>query len=164
VTDLHRVAVQTRTQVVFTDERQANGQWQRPHQASAAVRTEHQRPLDPDAATAWLDQYNWAIATSEQLPTIDARAVPLYLAILEDADRVATPPIPDPADPRRGQHADVQRRAAAILHRHHPSLALTTSAGRAFPPTTGVLAAARAEWARASRPVNDAAANRGRSR
>ena len=165
VTELHRVTVHTRTQIVFTDERQADGQWQHPNRASAVLRAEHQRPLDADAAKAWLEQYHWAIETSEQLPTIDARAVPLYLVILEDADRIATMATPDPADPRRRQHADAQRRAMEILHRHHPSLALTTrrghSAGRAFPPATAVLPAARAEQAG---PLHDVPANRHRSR
>src|SRR5262249_62200193 len=60
VAELHRITVQTRTQIVFTDERQADGQWQHPNQASDVLRAEHQRPLDPDAATAWLDHYHWA--------------------------------------------------------------------------------------------------------
>jgi hypothetical protein len=127
---------------------------------------EQQRPLDPDAATAWLDQYQWAIETSEQLPTIDACAIPLYLALLEDADRIATMATLDPADPHRRQHAHAQRRAATILHRHHPSLAVTTitspPAGRAFPPTTKAPPAAPAEQAPA--PPRDITTHRRRAR
>jgi hypothetical protein len=164
IPELHRIIVQTRTHVVFTGERHPDGQWRHPNQSAAILRAEHQRQLDPDTATAWLDQYRWAIATSEQLATIDARAVPTYLALQGDADRIATMATPDLADPHRRQHADAQRRAAAILHRHHPSLALTTSAGRAFPPTARVTPAGRAGWMPASQPANDANADRGRSR
>src|SRR5690349_4693256 len=78
VPEVHRIIVQTRTHVVFTDERQANGKWQHLGQASDVVRAEHRRPFDHDAATAWLEQYQWAIEASEHLPTIDARAVPMY--------------------------------------------------------------------------------------
>jgi hypothetical protein len=60
VPELHRITVHTRTQVVFTDERQADGQWRHPNHASVILRAEHQQPLDPEAATTWLDQYHWA--------------------------------------------------------------------------------------------------------
>jgi UDP-N-acetylglucosamine kinase len=54
VTALDRITVQTRTQVVFTDERQADGQWLRPNQAASILRAQHRQPLDPEGATAWL--------------------------------------------------------------------------------------------------------------
>lgn len=164
VTELHRITVHTRAQIVFTDERHADGHWQHPRQASDILRVEHHRPFDSDAAAAWMGQYEWAIEMSEQLATIDARAVPLYLSILKDADRIATMANPAVADPRRHHHADAQRRTAAILHRHHPSLALSTgpspSAGRAFPSTTTVPATTTAEPGPASPPTSNATAIR----
>jgi hypothetical protein len=167
VPELHRITVRTRTQVVFTDERQADRKWQHPNQASDILRAQHQEPLDPVAATEWLDQYQWAIETSEQLPTIDTRALPLYLAILEDADRVVAMAAPESAGAGGRQYADVPGRAVAILHQHHPSLALPTgpsrAVGRAFSPTTGVLPTARADRAPAS-PMENTTATRHRSR
>ena len=168
VTELHRITVHTRAQVIFTDERQADGHWDRPNQAAVVLRAEHQQPPDPEAATAWLDHYQWAIETSEQLPTLDARAVPLYLAAFEDADRIAAVVAPQPADPRHRPHADIQRRAAAILHRGHPSLAPITGpsplAGQAFRPPAGFLPEARPERLPAPPPVHDTTASRRRAR
>jgi Zeta toxin len=129
--ELHRITVQTRTDTVYTNERDPGGRWRHPDRASHALLAEHERPLHLEAATAWLHQYGWAIEASEHLPSIDVRALPTYLALLEDADRIALTVTASQADQRGQQHAEMQRRAVALLARHDPSLASPTNRGGA---------------------------------
>jgi hypothetical protein len=157
--ELYRISVHTRTGTAFTDEREPDGRWQQPIRASDVLRIEHQRPLNPDAATAWLHQYRVAVEALGRLPTIDVRALPMYLTLIEDADRLAAMATQDPQDPRGRQHADTQRQAAAILQRHHPSSVLMTDrhphAGRAFPPMAGIVRDVRLEQSAGSRATYD---------
>jgi hypothetical protein len=138
VADLHRITVHTRAGTVFANERGRDGRWQQPALAHEALAAEHDRPFDSHDALIWLDQYRQVIEVADELPTIDQKALPTYLALLEDADRVAVMAAPNSEDPRRPLHADVRRRAAAMLMRHDPSLVPPgrpgPAAGRAFPP------------------------------
>jgi hypothetical protein len=141
--ELHRISVHTRTGTAFTDEREPGGRWQQHSQASDVLRIEHQRPLNPDSATAWLHQYRVAVEALGRLATIDVRALPMYLTLFGDADRVAAMATPDLQDPGGRQHIETQRQAAAILQKHHSSSVLMTdprpTAGRAFLPMAGIV-------------------------
>lgn len=103
-----RVRVFSREKLLFDNQRNAVGEWEREPVAAQTLRHEQDRPLSPSAATQWLKDYSSVFRRAKDRPGyLGPNTAPAYARLQEDAAQMLR------------ILSDRAKAAEFLLHEHH---------------------------------------------